>query len=1039
MSQISTNENSKKKIENKKIESDTLNNKMFKKSLKDKSLNTIKNKMTHPFNCSKCDKPSYTSTCVSCMRNEIEKDLKEEFQEKKSINNIVMKIEDVFKIKCRKYGKEPFGSVNWTNPKSQSKNYKATADNNVGIVCSKDSGVFAVDLDFYTKKKRDGTLDKFEPDTNEEHGLFYKTFGKEEEFISKFNTFTQKTPNGGIHLLFKHKEGLIQTSSKKYKIDTRGGNTNGYIVGFDSVVAGKKYEVILDTDIKEIPVELESFLKDYIFESVPVSNKQKRVRGRKVLDNMENKKFEVEYSYNIPESKVREVVSKLPSIYFEDFTKYFILTSALKQLNQKGIWEETKKKVDSHHLEQGSSWYLYDDKLWDKVKSRVEKGSYYFEHLAKAADCYELVNECKYKKVPENKVVPDRVIDVEKLGYGLEITSKKDMIIKSDTGTGKTTLFKKYIEKSQSKFISIVSRRTLANEQFEDFLNIADDVNYYEHGSFWSESGSMVICIDSLLKISNWDFSNYTIFLDEFDSIIKYLIKSPTMSAIKTELFDFIVNDIFMNAKCLVMADADISDISMKFIDYIRVLRKERNIDRDFEFVQNKYIHNRGTPAEEYFRKEALITKAKKTDRWLFAVDSKEEAINIYKETHTEEKPVVLIIAEDNVSKDKEMFCKLSQHERVVFSPKIVYGLDSNGYLGVHEREVFCYYKEHTISPSNMLQQINRERKISKLNYMFEKKQFQESEYSLVEDMKEDLFKDNEFALKQFENEDSYLNKMFVDLLVDYEYILDCYQTNKYAHFQTLIKERGFIDKTIEYKPKPVSKVEKKIIKAKVKKNTKEYFLENWNTADALNSRLNEDILKVYNTEDIQGIKELYQEAGETEKYLYTKKLYMDSAEKVERDLNKDKDFSILKVKGGQNKVKFINDISVELGISKNLEVVEQKTITEERASTINKKYRQVFGGRNKKDIELDTEYNKKQFVATLLKNVLGKDILKKKKVRKGKKTETEVSVNQEKIEKMRKIYKLGRRPRIINKALESVPQSVQDIKRETNKLIRRK
>ena len=1028
MSQISQ----KKKIENKKIESDTIKNIMFKKSLKEKTTNTIKNKMSHPFNCSKCSKPSYTSTCVGCLRNEIEKDLKTEFQENKSDNNIVMKIEDVFKIKCRKYGKEPFGVANWTSPKSQSKNYKATAENNVGIVCSKESGVFAVDLDFYTKKKRDGTLDTFEPDTNPEHGLFYKTFGKEEEFIQKFNTFTQKTPNGGIHLLFKHKEGLIQTSSKKYKIDTRGGNTNGYIVGFDSIVAGKKYEVVNDTDIKEIPLELENFLKDYIFESAPVSNKKKRVKGRKVLDSLDNKKFEVEYSYNIPESKVREVVSKLPQIYFEDFTKWFVFTSAMKQLNQKEIWTEYSKKYSGYDENQNEYY-------WNKVKSRVDSGCYYFEHLAKTADCYNLITECKYKKVPSNKVSPDRVIDVEKLGYGLEITDKKDMIIKSDTGTGKTTLFKKYIEKTNSKFISIVSRRTLANEQFEDFLNIADDVNYYEHGSFWTEAGSMVICIDSLLKISNWDFSNYTIFLDEFDSIIKYLIKSPTMSAIKTELFDFIVNDIFMNAKCLVMADADISDISMKFIDYIRVLRKERNIDRDFEFIQNKYIHNRGTPAEEFFRKETLITKAKKTDRWLFAVDSKEEAINIYKETHTEEKPVVLIIAEDNIAKDKETFCKLSQHERVVFSPKIVYGLDSNGYLGEHSREVFCYYKEHTISPSNMLQQINRERKISKLNYMFEKKQFKESEFTTLEDMKEEIYKDNEFALKMFENEDTQLNKMFVDLLIDYEYILDCYETNKYAHFQTLIKERGFIDKTIEYKPPPVSKSEKKIIKAKVKKNTKEYFLETWDTADALNSRLNEDILKIYNTVNIQDYKELYQEAGETEKYLYTKKLYMDSEEKVEADLKKDNDFSILKVKGGQNKVKFINDVSKELGISKTLEVAEQKTITEERVKSINNDYKKIFGGRNKKDIELDSEYNKIQFVATLLKNVLGKDFLKKKKVRKGKKTETQVSVNIEKIEKAKEIYRLGRSPKIIGKTLEKIPESVRDIKRKTNTLIRQK
>lgn len=1017
---------------------------MFKKLLKEKLPYTIKSKMSHPFNCAKCSKPSYLVTCVTCLRVDIEKDLKTEFEENKSNNNNkVMKIEDVFKIKCRKYGKEPFGVANWTSPKSQSKNYKATEDYNVGIVCSKESGVFAVDLDFYNKyNPKKGVWDTFEPDINEEHGLFYKTFGKEEEFIKRFDTFTQKTPNGGIHLLFKHKKGLIQTSSKKYKIDTRGGNTNGYIVGFDSLVAGKKYEVINNTDIKEIPEDLENFLKDYIFEGVPVSNKKKRVRGRKVLDNLDNKKFEVEYSYNIPPSKIRDVVSRLPSIYFEDFTKWFIFTSAMKQLNQKEIWTEFSKKYSNYDSNKNEYY-------WNKVKSRVDSGSYYFEHIAYRVglikgDCdsgRRLIKECKYKKVPSNKIVPDRFINVEKLGYGLDITEEKDMIIKSDTGTGKTTLFKKYIEKTQSKFISIVSRRTLANEQFEDFLNIADDVNYYEHGSFWTESGSMVICIDSLLKISNWDFSKYTIFFDEFDSIIKYLIKSPTMSAIKTELIELVVMDIFMNAKSIICADADISDLSMKFINYMRKFRKDRNIDREFEFIQNKYIHNRGTPAEEYFRKEALLTRAKKTETWIFTTDSKEEAINIYKELHTEKKPVVLIIAEDNISKNKETFCKLSEHPRIVFSPKIVYGLDSNGYLGKHEREVFCYYKEHTISPSNMLQQINRERKIKKLNYCFEKKKFKESGYSTLEDMKEDLYKDNEFALKQFENENTELNKMFVDLLIDYEYILDCYETNKYAHFQVLIKERGFIDITPSWKVEQIgilNPYEKSDMISKVKKNIKQYFLETWNTADALNSRLNEDILKIYNTESIKKYRDLYQKAGETEKYLYTRKLYLDSPEKVERDLYKDNDFSILKIKGGQSKVKFINDITTEIGINKYLEVVEEKTITDERVARINLEYEKIFGGRNKLDIFLLTEYNKKQFVARLLKHVLGKEFLKKKKIRKGKKTETQVSINIQKVEEMKKINKLGKNPRIIDKVLIDRDESLMKIKRETNKLLRK-
>ena len=941
----------------------------------------------------------------------IKNDIVKEFTENKTIDNKgIMKIQDILKIKCRKYGKEPFGVLDWTKPKFQSKNYKANNNYNVGIVCSPESQVFAVDLDFYTKyNKNKKIFEKFEPDTNPEHGLFYKTFGKEEKFIKEFDTFTQKTPNGGIHLLFKHEEGLIQTSNKNLKIDTRGGNTNGYIVGYNSIVEGKQYEIINDTEIKALPQNLKDFLINNVFDKKVNTTKKDYRKGRKTLSNIPNKNLEVEYSYDISEKHLREIIEALPSSYMNDFTYWFIFTSAMKQLNKKELWIEYSKKSSSYNADN-------NEKFWDKVKSRTEKGIFYFEHLVKQAGKQEYINFIKYKAIPQTKTQADKIINLEKLGYGLEITTKKDMIIKSDTGTGKTTLFKNYIKKTGKNFISIVSRRSLAMEQYNDFTKISENVLYYEHQKKpVADAGDMVICIDSLLKIQSWNFENYIIFLDEFDSIIKYLLTSPTLADRRTELFLLLVNDIFMNAESIIMADADISDITHKFIKYIKKFRESQGIKRDFQYIKNTYTHNKNTPSNEFFSSEKLFTKAKKTDKYIFATDSKEQAINIYKQLHTEEKPVLLLIAEDNISVEKEIFPKLSEHPRIIFSPKIIYGLDSDGFgIEKEPRAVFAYYKEHTISPSNMLQQINRERRITELNYMFEKKEFKESEYITLNDMKEDIIKDNAFALKSFEMEETHINKMFVDLLTDYTYILDCYNSNKYTHFKILLKERGFIDTH----DKREQNIDNKLIEQnKKKKNVKQYKKDTWNTADALNSRLNEGTLKIFNTKDINTHKELFLDAGATDRYLLTKKIYIDSDLKTARKFQDDKDFSIMKLKNASSKIEFIKQMEQKIGVDKYLNTTERE-INEDTEREINAQYKKIFGGRNKEDIKLDTDYNKKQFVAKLLKNVLGKDILKKKKVRKGKKTETEITINNKLIEDSKIILELGKAPQIKNYTL---------------------
>ena len=62
-------------------------------------------------------------------------------------------------------------------------------------------------------------------------------------------------------------------------------------------------------------------------------------------------------------------------------------------------------------------------------------------------------------------------ISKNKLGYDLlnKCKNYQNIIIKSDTGTGKSTTIKHYLKNNNLKFVSITSRKSLALEHYRIF------------------------------------------------------------------------------------------------------------------------------------------------------------------------------------------------------------------------------------------------------------------------------------------------------------------------------------------------------------------------------------------------------------------------------------------------------------------------------------------------------------------------------------------------------------------------------------------
>ena len=114
-----------------------------------------------------------------------------------------------------------------------------------------------------------------------------------------------------------------------------------------------------------------------------------------------------------------------------------------------------------------------------------------------------------------------------------------------------------------------------------------------------------------------------------------------------------------------------------------------------------------------------MIEKLKKESKFILCMDSAAEAERIHRELKDPSIKLItrLSIEEDDEKKrhckickgkkeiDCEECCKIipyhemDKHDKIIFSPKIVYGIDS-----LMRRPVYAYYKEHTISPRGMIQ-----------------------------------------------------------------------------------------------------------------------------------------------------------------------------------------------------------------------------------------------------------------------------------------------------------------------------------------------
>lgn len=711
---------------------------------------------------------------------------------------------------------------------------------NYGIICGKVNNLIVVDLDL-EKNKKDNRL---VPSGFEKMKKYIDEFGE-------FDTFTVKTPSGGIHYYFQYEtknkaiNNLINqipnaTEFYGYGIDVRTekktGGAGGYVVGFGSKINGNEYTIINNKPIAEMPENLAFWLlqgtpgnynnennnKD---DNLNKKNKTKQNITKKVI-------FNPKYKYDTTIDYVEKILNELPIEWTENRYNWLKVLTCLKNLNINGVEElfykfSAKSNVEKHQTENAKQ---KNKEEWNKnnclidfnyiicVVNKLKKTSYPF--IQKYKPIFNNVQGFENNFVFENKYVE----------YDYKLFEEYDnIIIQSTPGTGKTTdTAKKFLElckanNNDKQIISIVSLTNTANQHIKTFgddgINIK--LNDYRNCDYKDKNKNLVICINSLLKLDYLNvkqMKDKIIYIDEFECFSNNLTHNKNLDS-NIRLINNLLMKLVKNCYKLIISDALINENVNNFLNISKSSRKTI-------FIKNTYKKFKDVKAVRFHNENDFLNQVKKDiedDKYfLFGSDSCSKITQYFDEVSKKEKEKIdekddeviteifnKIIANVDEEKKKKFLLITSKtafkitnaneqfKDRFVFySPSIVNSVD---FSSLTPQNAYLYFNSLTINSQSMFQQATRTRNIKELKFFGNQRQnnYIYEDLSDVETINRDLIngcdKIKKVCLNTNEDdEETIVENAFFKMWCFNEYTNDCYNTNKISHFQNILIEEGF-------------------------------------------------------------------------------------------------------------------------------------------------------------------------------------------------------------------------------------------------------
>ena len=376
------------------------------------------------------------------------------------------------------------------------------------------------------------------------------------------------------------------------------------------------------------------------------------------------------------------------------------------------------------------------------------------------------------------------------------------IIIKSTTGTGKTTAIADLCKDTDKKIISIIPRISLANQHKDTFKkknillmsylndNVEKELNVF--------NDNIVICINSLLKLQYLPLDkikNSIIYIDEVASFIESLTDNETLNRNLKKIHTLLMK-LIKNAYKVVVSDAIINDGVFELL-------KHRSNDSKV-FIMNDYIKYKNINAvrikDENLFLDMVKQKITNNEPFLFPCDSCSTISKFYIDclsiSPEEFKDRFMLITADTKIKITDASKELKD-KFVFYSPSITYGVD---FQTEEPQDVFNYIKGESIQPSGFFQQTTRTRNIKTLYYYCEET-YNNSKYNTLEDVKDHYRNIVNITNTNFFNicvgidandDETVCENTFFNLFCYNEFVKDTYETNKLKHFEELLKMNGF-------------------------------------------------------------------------------------------------------------------------------------------------------------------------------------------------------------------------------------------------------
>ena len=398
--------------------------------------------------------------------------------------------------------------------------------------------------------------------------------------------------------------------------------------------------------------------------------------------------------------------------------------------------------------------------------------------------------------------IKQKIVNEVKLDLDVNDFINNDVIIiKSGTATGKTqnvsAIFKQLKQKDKSlNVICIVNLITLAKEQIKTFETQEIILNDYKTQLKDFETGSGVICLNSLYKLNTLDidFDKTVLYIDEINDLINCMTHNDRLDKYLNSIYSYLIK-LIKNCKKVIISDATINQNTLNLLFTRKPDKRLLIINTIKKFDKIKCIKHQ----DENAFIEDLRTHIKAKKYFLIGSDGNKLITKLYTnliEEFQQQKDDFILITGDTVDRPDPKFF---ENKYVFYSPSITTGVSF--ILKDIKQDHFIYTtKKPLITPISIYQMSCRTRNMDKLiSYSSPKSSSKKKFESLAEC--ETHFKNilniNEKVLRMSkscnEQDDiSIIENTFFKLFCYNEYQKQVFNTDFEAHLDIILKDAGF-------------------------------------------------------------------------------------------------------------------------------------------------------------------------------------------------------------------------------------------------------